>query len=96
MIRVISAAVNISTSARKLFRNEQNFELSSGLSTSCSFQSKIFFLFLYRIARSHSIFEALINFGSISNVSSDNGRICSRVIHFHEIVIPDSSITLSK
>ena len=26
IIRVISAAVNISTSARKLFRNDQNFE----------------------------------------------------------------------
>ena len=37
MIRVISAAVNISTLARKLFRNERNFELSSGLSKSCSF-----------------------------------------------------------
>ena len=47
IIRVISAAVNISTSARKLFRNDQNFELSSGLSSSCSFLSRIFFLFLY-------------------------------------------------
>ena len=32
MIRVISAAVNISMSARKLFRNDLNFEFSSGLS----------------------------------------------------------------
>ena len=34
IIRVISTAVNISTSARKLFRNDQNFEFSSGLSSS--------------------------------------------------------------
>ena len=47
MIRVISAAVNISMSARKLFRNDLNFEFSSGLSNSCSFLSRIFFLFLY-------------------------------------------------
>ena len=37
MIRVIGAAVNISTSARKLFRNDQNFEFSSDLSSSCSY-----------------------------------------------------------
>ena len=47
IISVISAAVNISTSARKLFRNDQNFELFSGLSKSCSLLSSIFFLFLY-------------------------------------------------
>ena len=34
IIRVISVAVNISTSARKLFRNDLNFEFSSGLSSS--------------------------------------------------------------
>ena len=37
IIRVISAAVNISTSTRKLFRNDLNFEFPSGLSSSCSF-----------------------------------------------------------
>ena len=37
IIRVISMAVNISTSARKLFRNDRNFEFSSGLSSSCPF-----------------------------------------------------------
>ena len=42
IIRVISAAVNISTSARKLFRNDLNFEFSSGFSVSCSFLLKIF------------------------------------------------------
>ena len=47
IIRVISAAVNISTSARKLFRNDLNFEFSSGLSSSCSFLLRIIFLFLY-------------------------------------------------
>ena len=37
IIRVISAAVNISVSARKLFRNDLNFEFSTGFSVSCSF-----------------------------------------------------------
>ena len=46
MIRVIRVAVNISMSARKLFRNDQHFELSSGLSSSYSFLSRIFFLLL--------------------------------------------------
>ena len=47
IIRVRSAAVNRSKSARKLFRNYLNFEISSGFSNSCSFLSKIFFLFWY-------------------------------------------------
>ena len=47
MIRVISAAVNISMSARKLFRNDLNFEFSSGLSNSCSFLFRVFLLFWY-------------------------------------------------
>ena len=46
IIRVISAAVNISMSARKLFRNDLNFEFSSGFSNSCSFLFRIF-LFQY-------------------------------------------------
>ena len=96
IIRVISAAVNISTSARKLFRNDWNFEFSSGLSKSCSFLSRILFLFLYWIARSHNVFGALINFRLISNASSYSGRICSWVIQFHEICIPDFSIISSK
>ena len=47
MIRVISAAVNISMSARKLFRNELNFKFSSGVSNSCSFLFRVFLLFWY-------------------------------------------------
>ena len=77
IIRVISMAVNRSTLARKLFRNDQNLEFFFGLSSSCSFLSKIFFLFLYWIAKSCSVFGALIKLGLISNVSSDSGRICS-------------------
>ena len=96
IIRVISVAVNISTLARKLFRNDWNFEFSSGLSSSCSFLSRMFFLFLYWIAKSHSVFGALIKLGLISNVSSDSGKICSWVIQFHEIGIPNSSIMSSK
>ena len=45
IIRVISAAVNMSTSARKLFRNYLHFEFPSGLSSSCSFVLSIFLLF---------------------------------------------------
>ena len=96
IIRVISAAVNTSTLARKLFRNDFTFEFSSGLSSSCSFLSRIFFLFLYWIAKSHSVFGALIKLGLISNVSSDRGKMCSWVVQFHEIGIPNSSIILSK
>ena len=96
MIRVISVAVNISMSARKLFRNDLNFEFFSGLSSSCSFLSRIFFLFLYWIAKSHSVFGVLIKLGFISKVSSDRGKICSWVVQFHEIDIPNSSIMSSK
>ena len=92
IIRVMTAAVNIGMSARKLFRNYQNFEFSSALSSSCSFLLRIFFLFLYWIVKSHSIFGALIKLGLISNVSSDRGKICSWVIQFYEIGIPNSSI----
>ena len=47
IIRVISTAINMSTSARKLFRNDQNPALVSGFSKSCSSLSSIFFLPLY-------------------------------------------------
>ena len=77
IIRVISAAVNISTLARKLFRNDRNFEFFFGLSSCCSFLSKMFFLFLYWTAKSCSVFGALIKLGLISNVSSDSGKICA-------------------
>ena len=77
IIRVISVAVNISTLARKLFINAQNVEFSFSLSSSCSSLLKMFFLFLYWIAKSCSVFGALIKLGLISNVSSDSGRICS-------------------
>ena len=77
IIRVISTAVNISTSVRKLFRNNQNFEFSFGLSSSCSSLLKRFFLFLYWIAKSHSILGVLSKLGLISNVSSYSGKICS-------------------
>ena len=61
IISVISTAVNMSTSARKVFRNAWNLELYSfGLSESHSFSSKIFFLFLYRTAKSRNVFGALI------------------------------------
>ena len=65
IIRVISVAVNISMLARKLFRNDWNFEFPSGLSSSCSFLSRMFFSFLYWIAKSRSVFGALIKLGLI-------------------------------
>ena len=96
IISVISAAVNISTSARKLFRNAWNLELSSGLSEFRSFLLRIFFLFLYCTAKSHNVFRALIKFGLLSNVSNDIGRICSCVVQFSKICFPNSSIISSK
>ena len=96
IIRVISAVVNISTSAIKLFRNDQNFDLSFGLSSSCSSLLKKFFLFCYWIAKSCSVFGALSKLGLISNTSSDSGRICSCIVQFQEISIPNSSIMLLK
>ena len=47
MIRVISVALNINMSARKLFRNDLNIEFYSGLSNSCSFLFRVIFLFRY-------------------------------------------------
>ena len=97
IISVISTAVNINTSAKKLFRNAWNLELFSlGLSDFCSFLSKIFFLFLYRTAKSHSVLGALIEFGLISNVSSDITRICSCVVQFNKICFPKFSKMSSK
>ena len=46
VISVVSAAVNISTSARKLFKNVWNLELFLGLSEFHSFWSKMFLLFV--------------------------------------------------
>ena len=92
IIRVISAAVNISMSARKLFRNDLNFEFSSGLSNSCSFLFRVFLLFRYCIAKSHKVFGALSKLGLISKVSNDEGKICSWVVQFRETSIPNSSI----
>ena len=86
IIRVISVAVNISTLARKLFRNDLNFEFPSGLSSSCSFLLRIFFLILYWVAKSHNVFRALIKLGLISNASSNNGRICSLVVQFLKLL----------
>ena len=65
MISVISTAVNISTSARKLFKNVWNLELFLGLSKFRSFWLKMFLLFLYWTASSHNVFRALIKFGLI-------------------------------
>ena len=96
IIRFISVAVNISTSARKLFRNDLNFEFPSGLSSSCSFLSRIFFLFLNWIAKSHKVFAALSKLGLISKVSNDKGKICSWVVQFCETGMPNSSIMSSK
>ena len=96
IIRVISAAVNISMSARKLFRNDLNLELSYGFSISCSFLFRIFLLFQYWTANSHKVFGALSRVGLISKVSIDKGKICSWDVQFCETGIPNSSIMSSK
>ena len=97
IISVIWTAMNISTSAIKLFKKDQNLEsLSFGLSKFCSSLSRIFFLFLYITAKSHSVLGALIKFGVISNVSSDIGKICSCVVQFNEICFPKFSKISSK
>ena len=84
IIRVISVAANMSTSAIKLFRKDWNLELfCSGISKLCSSSLlNAFFLFLYLVAKSHNVLGALIKFGLISNVSRDIGRICSWVVQF--------------
>ena len=94
MIRVISVAVNMSTSAIKLFRKDWNLEsFPFGVSKLRSSLSNVFLLFLYLIAKSHNVLGALIKFGLISNISRDIGRICSWVIQFNEICFPKSSKT---
>ena len=96
IIRVTSAVVNRSMSARKLFRNDLNFEISSGFSNSCSFLSRIFFLFQYFTGKSYKVFGALSKLGVIPEVSIDRGKICSFVVQFLKTSIPNSSIVSSK
>ena len=59
IIRVISVAVDISMSARKLFRNDLNFEFSSGFSHSCSLLFRMCYLFQYWTAKCHKVFGAI-------------------------------------
>ena len=96
IIRVISAAVNKSISAKKLFRNDLNLEVSSGFSNSCSFLFRICLLFWYWTAKSRKVFRALERLGLISKVSVDKGKICSWFVQCHETGIPNFSIMSSK
>ena len=96
IIRVISAVVNRSMSAKKLLRNDYNFEVSSGFSNSCSFLFRICFLFWYWTAKSHKVFGALSRLGLISKVSINKGKICSLVVQFHETGMSNFSIMSSK
>ena len=89
IIRVISAAVNISMSAKKLFRNDLNSEFSSGFSNPCSFWFRIFLLFQYWTAKSCKVFGALSRLGLISKVSINRGKICSWVVQFCETGMPN-------
>ena len=95
-IRVISVAVNISMSARKLFKNDLNFEFSSGVSVSCSFLFIIFLCLWYWTANSHKVFGALSRLELISKFSNKKDKICSWVVQFCEIGMPNSSIMSSK
>ena len=96
IIRVISAAVNISMSVRKLFRNDLNLEFSSWFSNSHSFLFRIFLLFQYWTAKSHKVFGVLSRLGLISKVSNDKGKTCSWVVQFCETGIPNFSVMSSK
>ena len=96
MIKVISVAVNRSMSAKKLLRNDLNFEVSLGFSNSCSFLFRICFLFWYWTAKSHKVFGELSRLGLISKVSIDKGKICSWVVQFCETGMPNFSIMSSK
>ena len=96
IIRVISVAVNISMSARKLFKNDLSFEFSSEVSVSCSFLFIVFLCLLYWTANSCKVFGTLSRLELISKFSNKKGKICSWVVQFHEIGMPNSSIMSSK
>ena len=96
VIRVISAAVNISMSTRKLFKNDLNFEFSLGVSVSGSFLFIIFLCLWHWTANSHKVFGALSRLEIISKFSNEKGKICSCFVQFCEIGMPNSSITSSK
>ena len=96
IIRVISVVVNISTSTRKVFKNDLNFEFSSRVSVSCSFLFIIFLCLWYWTANSHKVFGALSRLELISKFSNEKGKICSWVVQFHEIGMPNSFIMSSK
>ena len=91
VIIVTNAAEKGSTSTRKLLRKEPNLESFLALSISLfSFSSNIFFLLLYWVTRSFSVFGALCKFGLISKVSTEIGSICSWVVQFFKTGIPKS------
>ena len=96
IIKVISLAVNISTSTRKQFKNDLNLEFSSGISVFCSFLFIIFLCLWYWNANSHNVFGTLSRLELISKFSNKKGKICSWVVQFHGIVIPNFSIMSSK
>ena len=96
IIRVMSAVVNKSMSAKKLFRNDLNFEVFSGFSNSCSSLFRICFLFQYWTAKSHKVFGVLMRLGLVSKVSIEKGKICSWVVQFCKIGMPNFSIMSSK
>ena len=85
---VISGTVNRSMSAKNLFTNDLNFEVSSGFSNSCSFLFRICFLFWYWTAKSCKVFGVLSRLGLISKVSIDKGKICSWLFNFVKLVYP--------
>ena len=96
IIRVISAVANKRMSAKKLSKNDLNFEVPSGFSNSFSFLFRICFLFQYWTAKSHKVFGALSRLELISKVSIDKGKICSWVVQFCKAGIPNFSIMSSK
>ena len=82
------AAVNRSMSTKKQFRNDLNFEVSSGFSNSCSFLFRICFLFWYWIAKSHKAFGALSRLGLISKFLLTRVKFVPGVSNFMKLVCP--------
>ena len=95
IIRVISVAGNISMSTRKLFKNDLNFQFSSGVSISCPFLFILFLCLQYWTANSHKVFGVLSRLELISKFSNRKGKICSWAVQFHEIGMPNSSFMSS-
>ena len=95
IIRVLSAAVIISMSARKLFRNDLNFKFLLGFLILVLSGSEYSFYFSIGLP-DLTVFGGLSRLGLISKVSIEKGKICSWVVQFCETGMANFSIMSSK